>query len=54
MVMTASMVYTALLVGGYLDPSTYRDLQVITVGAYLAANVHQKHTEAKFNAGDSN
>lgn len=42
-----SLVYTALLVGGYLDPGAYVALQTLTVGAYLAANGHQKYVEAK-------
>jgi hypothetical protein len=38
-------VYTALLAGGYLDSGAYVALQMMTVGAYLGSNGHQKHME---------
>ena len=35
---------------GILDGGAFVALQSMTVGAYLAANGHPKHTEHKFNA----
>ena len=49
LVLICALSYTALLVGGYLDPASYVTLQMMTVGAYIAGNVAQKYTEAKFN-----
>lgn len=47
LVVGCALTYTALLVGGYLDSGAYVALQTLTVGAYLAANGHQKHVEIK-------
>lgn len=47
LVLVCALTYTALLIGGYIDPTTYRDLQVLTVGAYIAGNVAQKYSENK-------
>lgn len=54
LVVGCALVYTALLVGGILDSGAYVALQTLTVGAYLAANGHQKYSECKFNVGNSN
>ena len=35
---------------GILDGGAFVALQSMAVGAYLAANGHQEHTEHKFNA----
>ncbi len=39
------LAYIALLVGGYLDQGSFVALQMMTAGAYLTANGHQKHME---------
>lgn len=54
LVVGCALVYTALLVGGYLDSGAYVALQTLTVGAYLAANGFQKHSENKYGNGNSN
>jgi hypothetical protein len=36
--------FTALLVGGYINQTTYRDLVAIVLTGYLVANVAQKAT----------
>lgn len=38
----AGIVYTALLVLGFLDPTAYVTLQVATVAVYIGANTVQK------------
>ncbi len=53
LVIGCAITYTALLVLGHLDSGAYVALQTLTVGAYLAANGHQKYSECKFNAGNS-
>ena len=40
--------YTLLLVFGYLDGGAYVALQILTVGAYIAGNGYQKHSEARY------
>ena len=50
LVIGCALAYTALLVGGYLDSGAYVALQTLTVGAYLAVNGAQKHTEAKYGS----
>lgn len=49
LVAVSCAVYTALLVGGYIDQSAYVSLQVMTLGAYIAGNGVQKFTDAKYN-----
>ena len=43
----ASAIYTIMFALSVLTESGYITLQVMTVGAYLAANGHQKHMEIK-------
>ena len=43
----SALAYVGLLVGGYIDQGGFVTLQLMTVGAYLAANGHQKHLEIK-------
>ncbi len=54
LVIGCALTYTALLIGGYLDSGAYVALQTLTVGAYLAANGAQKHTEAKYGSRATN
>ncbi len=51
LVVGCALTYTILLVTAYLDSGAYVALQTLTVGAYLAANGHQKYSECKFNVG---
>lgn len=37
-----SLVWTGLLVADYLSETTYRELMLVTLGAYFLANVWQK------------
>lgn len=53
LVVSCALVYTALLVGGYLDSGAYVALQTLTVGAYLAANGAQKYVESKYARRDN-
>ena len=48
LVVGCGLVYTALLIAGYIDPTVYSTLQIATVAAYIAGNGHQKHTEARY------
>ena len=48
LVVGCGLVYTALLVGGYIDPTVYGTLQIATVAAYIAGNGHQKHSETRY------
>lgn len=45
LVVGCCLVYAALLIGGYLGSGEFVSLQMMTVGAYLAANGFQKHSE---------
>lgn len=47
LVWTSCLGYTALLVGAYIDMNVYFNLQVMTVGAYIAGNGLQKYAEMK-------
>lgn len=49
----ASAVYTALLVFGYLNQETYSALQMMTVGAYLAAASVQKWSQERYSPKES-
>ena len=42
------LVYTALLIGGYIDATVYGTLQIATVAAYIAGNGWQKHSETRY------
>ena len=46
------LLYTALLVGGYIDQHVYFELQAGTVLLYIAGNGHQKWTEARYGNSD--
>lgn len=46
----SSIVNTALLIMGKLDPGTFKELILATVGVYIAANTVQKWKEANANA----
>ena len=48
LVLGCAATYTALLVLGHLDSGAYVALQTLTVGAYLAANGYQKHSETRY------
>lgn len=48
LVVGSCAVYTALLIGGYVDAAIYRDLQIWTVSAYIAGNGFQKFTDARY------
>jgi len=48
LVLFFGLVYTALLVGGYLDSGAYVALQTLTIGAYIAGNGAQKYAEMKY------
>ena len=50
--MLCGLTYTVLLVGGYLNEGAYVTLQMMTVGAYLAANGAQKYTETRYGNGN--
>ena len=50
LVLGVALVYTALLIGDYLDSGAYVALQTLTVGAYLAANGAQKFVEKKYGS----
>ncbi len=54
LVVGCGLVYTALLVGGYIDPTVYGTLQIATVAAYIVGNGHQKHIEIKHGSRNSN
>jgi len=45
LVVGCGLVYTALLIAGYIDPTVYGTLQIATVAAYISANTYQKHSE---------
>lgn len=53
LVVGCGLVYTALLVGGYLDGGAYVALQMATVAAYIAGNGYQKHTETRYGSRTS-
>ncbi len=53
LVLGCSLMYTLLLVGGYLDSGAYVALQTLTVGAYIAGNGLQKFTDAKYGSRDT-
>ncbi len=48
LVVGCCLVYTALLVWGYLDQGGYVALQTLTVGAYIAGNGAQKYAESRY------
>ena len=48
LVVGCGLVYTALLIFGYIDPTVYGTLQIATVAAYIAGNSYQKQTEARY------
>lgn len=48
LVCMCGLVYTALLVGGYLDSGAYVALQIATVAAYIAGNGAQKYAETRY------
>lgn len=48
LVLGSCIVYTAILVGGYIDAAVYRDLQLWTVSAYIAGNGFQKFTDKRY------
>ena len=48
LVVGCALTYTGLLIGGFLDSGAYVALQTLTIGAYLAANTHQKNSECKY------
>lgn len=48
LVVGCCLIYTALLVGGYLDSGAYVALQTLTVGAYIAGNGAQKYAETRY------
>ena len=54
LVVVCGLVYTMLLVGGYLDSDAYVALQMATVAAYIAGNGAQKYVEKKYGNGNSN
>ena len=54
LVVGCGLVYTALLVAGYIDPTVYGTLQIATVAAYIAGNGFQKHIEIKHGPGNIN
>lgn len=54
LVVGCSVTYTLLFVFGKLDASAYETMQIMTVGAYLAANGVQKFTDKKYGNGSSN
>jgi len=50
LVIGCAITYTLLLTFGHLDSGAYVALQTLTVGAYLAANTHQKNSEKKYGS----
>ncbi len=54
LVLGCALLYTLLLVGGYLDSGAYVALQTLTVGAYIAGNGVQKFTDAKYANRNAN
>jgi len=53
LVVGCALTYTGLLIWGYLDSGAYVALQTLTVGAYMAANGHQKNSENKYGTRNS-
>jgi len=53
LVVGCGLVYTALLVGGYLDSGAYVALQMATVAVYVAGNGYQKHSETRYGSGNT-
>lgn len=53
LVVGCSITYTLLFIAGKLTASSYETMQIMTVGAYLAANGVQKFTDAKYARTDS-
>ena len=51
LVVGCGLVYTALLIAGYIDPTVYGTLQIATVAAYIAGNGYQKHSETRYGTG---
>jgi hypothetical protein len=49
----ASLLYTLLLIADLLSQDAYVTLQMMTVGAYMAANSVQKWAHEKRDAPDS-
>ena len=47
LVIGCALIYTTLLVAGYLGGGEYVTLQSLTIGAYIAANGVQKYHESK-------
>lgn len=45
---SACLIYVSLLVNGYIGEAIFRDLQIMTIGAYIAGNGFQKFTDAKY------
>ncbi|MFO0467564.1 MAG: hypothetical protein ACK5ZS_01245 [bacterium] len=41
------IVCTGLVIAGTIDPTTFRDIILGTVAAYIAGNTWQKHAEAR-------
>ena len=54
LVVSCGLVYTSLLVGGYLDATVYGTLQIATVAAYIAGSGYQKHSETRYGSDTSN
>lgn len=50
LVVGCGLVYTALLVAGYIDPTVYGTLQLGTVATYIAGNGYQKHSETRYGS----
>ena len=48
LVVGCALVYTALLIGGFLDSGAFVALQIATVAAYIAGNGAQKFVETKY------
>ena len=53
LVIACGLVYTALLIAGYIDPTVYGSLQIATVAAYIAGNGWQKHSETRYGSGNT-
>lgn len=53
LVVGCAITYTILFVVGKLDASAYETMQIMTVGAYLAANGFQKFTDKKYGSRTS-
>lgn len=45
LVLFFGVLYTLLLVCGYIDATIYSSLQMVTVGAFIAGNVAQKYVD---------